>query len=302
MNEPSIIPQYYRRFELAWEPEPEAVERLRRYLLWALGILLVLGIGLPFIHLAPDVQAPQDVVPPRLAQLMVENKPKPPPPKPIEKPEVKPLPVVKPVPQVDVRKKVEQSKEMKTIKDQLADLRDVVDTTALSKARDVNAAPGQENRADRSMITAKAGTGSAGITNAGVSHGFGPGAGALGNNVTGKVTSGIAAASKGTSTGSSNGKGGRSDEEIELVFDKNKGALYALYSRALRERADLQGKLVLELTIAPSGDVSDCRVVSSELNDPELEAKIVARVKLFHFETRDVNPVKVTKPIEFFPA
>lgn len=299
-----MIPEYYRKFELAWEPEPEAMERLRRYLKWALGVLLVFGLGLPFIHLAPIVQAPEDAVPPRLAQLMIENKPKPPPPKPIEqpKPEEKPVPKpeVKPLDKVDVRKKVEQSAAMKTIKDQLADLRDVVDTKALSNARDVVAGP--DSRSDRSMITSKVGTGSSGITSASSSRGFGSGAGALGNHVAGTVTSNIAAANKGTSTGSSNGKGGRSDEEIELVFDKNKGALYALYSRALRERADLQGKLVLELTIDPSGDVSDCHVVSSELKDPELEAKIVARVKLFHFEARDVNPVKVTKPIEFFPA
>ncbi len=67
-------------------------------------------------------------------------------------------------------------------------------------------------------------------------------------------------------------------------------------------KPDLQGKLVIELNIEPTGDITDCRVVSSELKDPELEAKIVARVKLFHFEAKDVNPVKVTKPIEFFPA
>ena len=64
------------------------------------------------------------------------------------------------------------------------------------------------------------------------------------------------------------------------MFDRNKGAIYALYTRALRERPELQGKVVLEFTIAPSGEVTACRVVSSELSDPELERKIVARVRL----------------------
>ena len=32
-----------------------------------------------------------------------------------------------------------------------------------------------------------------------------------------------------------------------------------------------------------------CRVVSSELNDPDLESKIVARVRLFHFDAKDVD-------------
>jgi TonB family protein len=104
-----------------------------------------------------------------------------------------------------------------------------------------------------------------------------------------------------TRTGSS-GKAGRSPEEIELVFDRNKGAIYALYSRALRERPELQGKMVLEFTIAPSGEVTACRVVSSELQDAELERKIVARVKQIRFEAKDVETMTTTKPIEFFPA
>ena len=94
----------------------------------------------------------------------------------------------------------------------------------------------------------------------------------------------------------------RSREEIELVFDRNKSAIHALYSRALRDNPALQGKVVLEVTIAPSGDVTDVRLVSSELGDPDLERKLVARVKMFKFEAKDVVTMTTTKPIEFFPA
>ena len=86
------------------------------------------------------------------------------------------------------------------------------------------------------------------------------------------------------------------------MFDRNKSAIYALYSRALRDKPTLQGKVVLEVTIAPSGEVTACQVVSSELNDPELERKLVARVRMFRFEARDVATMTTTKPIEFFPA
>jgi len=102
-------------------------------------------------------------------------------------------------------------------------------------------------------------------------------------------------------TGSS-GKAARSREEIELIFDRNKGRLDNLYARAQRANAELQGKLVLELTITPAGEVTMCRVVSSELKDPELEGKIVAMVRLFRFEAKDVDTITVTKPIDFFPA
>ena len=94
----------------------------------------------------------------------------------------------------------------------------------------------------------------------------------------------------------------RSREEIEMVFDQNKGAIYALYSRALRKNPALRSKLVLRLTIAPNGTVTMCEVVSSELNDEELERKLVQRVKLFRFEAKDVEPITTTKPIDFFPA
>jgi hypothetical protein len=48
--------------------------------------------------------------------------------------------------------------------------------------------------------------------------------------------------------------------------------------------------------------VTSCRVLSSDLNDPELERKLIARVKLFRFDERDVEAVTTTKPIDFFPA
>ena len=86
------------------------------------------------------------------------------------------------------------------------------------------------------------------------------------------------------------------------MFDRNKGRIYSLYARALRDNAELQGKLVLEFTISPSGEVTMCRVVSSELKDPDLERKIIALVRLFHFDPKDVDTITTTKPIDFFPA
>ena len=83
------------------------------------------------------------------------------------------------------------------------------------------------------------------------------------------------------------GKASRSREEIELIFDKNKGAIFALYNRALRMDPSLEGKLVLRLTIAPSGEVTFCEIVSSELGDAELERKLVQRIRLFRFESKD---------------
>ena len=83
----------------------------------------------------------------------------------------------------------------------------------------------------------------------------------------------------GTLQEGSSGKASRSIEEIKLVFERNKGAIYALYNRALRDEPSLQGKVVLELKIAPSGQVDGLRIVSSELKAEELEKKLNEKKK-----------------------
>ena len=74
------------------------------------------------------------------------------------------------------------------------------------------------------------------------------------------------------------GKASRSADEIALVFTRNKGAIDAMYARALRDNPALQGKVVIELTIAPSGEITGGAIVSSELNDKEFEGKLLARI------------------------
>jgi len=64
----------------------------------------------------------------------------------------------------------------------------------------------------------------------------------------------------------------------------------------------LQGKIVLKLTIAPSGQVTMCKVVSSTLKAPALERKIELRVRLFNFGAKKVPAVTISYPIDFFPA
>jgi periplasmic protein TonB len=112
----------------------------------------------------------------------------------------------------------------------------------------------------------------------------------------------LAGTGQGATRGGGSGKASRGAEEIALVFTKNKGAIDAMYARALRDTPALQGKVVLEITIAPSGDITAARIVSSELNDPEFESKLLARIRLFKFDAKDVATLTATKPIDFFPA
>lgn len=98
-------------------------------------------------------------------------------------------------------------------------------------------------------------------------------------------------------------KSGRSLDELQLVFDRNKGAFYTLYNRALREDPSLQGKVTLRITIAPNGSVTDVRIVDSQLNNPGLEQRILTRVRTLNFGAKpNVDTVTLNYPMYFMPS
>jgi len=296
------IAPYFRKFDLPWGLREESE---RKFVVLLRNLLIVCTILAIIVALLPKPERakvkPEDL-PDRVVQLIVE-KPKPPPPPPPPEPEKQPEPE-KPKP--EQQKPIEKPKPnvrnqgMLALADELADLRD----QNLDLQDPQLKTPVADARSERNLITSQAGRASGGINTANLARGFGGGAGAIGTHSTTQVQHGQGldpnAGGRVQRTGTS-GKGSRAREEVEIVFDRNKGALYALYGRALRDQPELQGKLVLEFTIAPTGEITMCRVVSSELNDPELEKKIVARVRLIRFKPADVEPLTVSKPIEFFP-
>ena len=139
---------------------------------------------------------------------------------------------------------------------------------------------------------------------AGGGGGGGPGGGGArdGTGSGSSVGGGGGAGKGGTLNRGNSGKATRSIEDIKLVFERNKGAIYALYNRALRDDPALQGKVVLELKIAPSGAVEGLRIVSSELKAEELEKKLLARIRQFDFGAKDVDQMVVTWPVDFLPS
>jgi len=301
-----MLAPFYRQYELPWEVDPEVEGRYRKILKWVLGGLVLLALVFMLVP-SPKRTVNEEAIPKRLARIMIaeQPKPKPPPPKVEERPKpvVKPVPVPPPVRTPELARRRAQKSGLLKYQDELADLRQDMNVN-VGATKNLTGVVGADSHAERSLITSNIGAGSGGITAASVSRGFGTGAGSLTGHETTAVSSRLAREgldADGPRRGA-NGKAGRSREEIELVFDREKGAIYALYSRELRQHPELQGKLVLEFTIAPSGEVTMCRVVSSDLNDPDLERKIVSRVRLFRFEAKDVAPITTTKPIDFFPA
>lgn len=309
---------FYREYDLPWTTGRSQDKKFQRLLGIIFLICLVLSIVWPFIPVPEPDPFDVEEIPPRIVKLLLEEKPlPPPPPPPVEREpepeainpepervvEADPEPEPEPVPD---RAEVARAQAQAAMMPFAADLADLVDNDLLNQVadrRELSASVGRAVRNERSMITSKVGAASGGINMAAMSRNTG-GSGIAGRSTT-RVASpvaGIGQAGGGARRSGSSGKASRSREEIELVFDKNKGAIFALYNRALRRNPSLEGKLVLRLTIDPNGVVSFCEIISSELGDEELERKLVQRVKLFRFDAKDVEAITTTKPIDFFPA
>jgi periplasmic protein TonB len=303
-----VLAPFYRLYDLPWSPTEEVERRFRKVVRNAFIVFAVFAILIPLLPMRERDQVKAPEIPDRIVKLVLE-KPAPPPPPPPKIEEKKPEPEKKveqpkpPPPKPDARERAQNAGLLK-LQDQLADLRDNAILDKAAQTKNLTGKIGEETRSERSLITSRVGTSSGGINTSSLSRGYGGGAGSLTGHSTTQVSSATLAA-QGTNKverGAGSGKASRSEEEIAMVFDRNKGAIHALYTRALRDKPDLQGKLVLELTIGADGSVVRCEVVSSELNDPELERKLVSRVKLFRFEAKDVGTITVTKPIDFFPS
>ena len=172
--------------------------------------------------------------------------------------------------------------------------------------------------AQRSLVTVQAKNGSSGgIGSARVSMNVGSGNGnGLGGNGIGRggshgngagfedVESSIADIAENDRPLSDGPAGsGRTDEEIQIVFDRYKAALYRIYNRELRRDPTLKGKILLRISIETSGSVSMCKVENTDLGSPGLVAKIVERVKRFNFGPKDGVPaITILYPIDFLPA
>ncbi len=271
----------------------------------------------------PDVKAP--IVEKKVEP--VKEEPPPPPPK-VElkvKPEPEPVAEIKPdleeiarmqqqrrEAEIAVARKKAATTGLLALSNDLAAIRDKpVVSNALGNENLTGSGPSRkETVVQRAMITSGVAAtkgASMGINTANLSKGAS--GGGLSERATTRVNAPPAlaavseSATKPANAAKASGqKASRTDAEIQWVFDKNKNALYSLYNRALRQDPTLQGKVVLKITIDPSGGVTSCEVVSSEMSAPELIQKIVARVLLFDFGSKDVAVTVTTFPIEFLPT
>lgn len=309
----------FRDGVMPWSTNGDDERRFRRSVLACLLLAFFLGFGVHMWQLPEPDEDEVVEVPERLAKLVLEKKkPKPKPQPVVKKPEEKVRDLEKPKQQVakeepkpsnverkQARKKVERAGVL-AFKDNFQDLiQDDLDNR-LGNQTQLSTAGKKENRSQRSLITAAAKSGSDGINTSALSRNSGGVGSALDGVSFSRVSSGIG--TEGDFAGEdrplSDGVGpSRTDEEIQIVFDRYKSALYRIYNRELRNNPALQGKMVLRITILPDGSVSLAAVETTDMDSPALDSKIVARVKRFNFgEKVGVPTITILYPIDFLPA
>ena len=293
----------------------------------AAALILMVGmIAIPIKEREQEIELPE-----RVAKLVRQERQLPPPP-PMPEPEVpeeqpepepepelveelpdEPLPVSNDEPQLaqeqqpDTREQV-KSKGILAFRDSFASRADIKPSAQLGLDASISDAGAAESgRPERMMVTTTAPGSSGGINLADYSRDFGGGGDGSGGGMAGVAVSRVA-----SSIGGGDGpnrplaggaSAGRTDEEIQIVFDRYKAALYRLYNRELRKDPTLRGQLVLRLTIEPDGSVSMCELHSGSMNAPELAAQVVGRVKTFDFGAKeDIVAVTIIYPIDFLPA
>jgi hypothetical protein len=315
-----------RQAVMPWTRGGEDDQRLRKSLAGALAACLVLGLIFPLIDLPmPKVGEPVEV-PERLARLVEQRLPPPPPPvreeprpeepvvepepvpveepTPQEQPKVAEAPRPQPTPEPTTRQRAE-SAGILAFREQFSGLAETRPSAQLgAQARISGAGEGPSQRPERSMVTTQAPGSSGGINLAALSRGGGGGGGSMAGVEVTRATSSIGGggADRPTAGGPGGATAGRTDEEIQIVFDRHKAALYRLYNRELRRDPTLRGQMVMRIRIEPDGSVSLCELQSTDMNAPDLMAQVLERVRTFNFGPKDVPVVTVLYPIDFLPA
>lgn len=299
---------------LPWSNRHGDAMRQRTIMVTAMVVALLLTVILPRWEVPEPERVETIEIPERLATLIVKKPPPPPPPEPPKpeegeeqaeaEPEAEPAP--EPEEKSEARKTVEKA-GLLAFKQDFSQIMDAsADIKLGSQAKIVTqGAPQRRQPATRSMVTSNVQFSEPGAAAASISR-----KDVIGDdNKLKKVefthieNPQVAALDSRQMANNTPSATRRSDEEIQVVFDRYKDALYRIYNRELRKNSLLKGKLVLKLTIEPGGKVSNCRVESSELNSEELEKKIIARVMRFNFGAKKgAKPLTILYPIDFLPA
>ncbi|WP_250461374.1 AgmX/PglI C-terminal domain-containing protein [Microbulbifer litoralis] len=307
---------------LPWSASADEDTRFGRFLRTGLILFALLGAAVTLIPVPELTREQAERIPPQLAKVILEKqqlpepqpkaKPKPEPrkaekkkpepkPEPEKKPEPKPEPKEKPpAAEVKLAREKAANSGLLQMQDDLQAMRESVDVAEVSGAQLAGSAA-EAQTVQRSVIGDRAKASSGGVKTTGLSQDTG--GTALAARETTQVSNAQASGSaREVAKKVRREKSARAEQSIRSVMEANKGAIYAIYNRALRRDPMLQGKVTVKLVIESNGSVSAISIVDSELNNPSLERKLLARIRLINFGAANVEQTTLNYSIDFLPS
>ncbi len=323
----------YRTPELPWANNKQG-ELFRNILLIFLTVTLVLGVAVPNISLPEIKREKLEKLPPQLAKVIKRKKEKPKP-KPIVKAKikekkiekkvevkkevVKPKPKVvakvrpkpKPKPKAVVKKKhtPEQRKAAKAkakklianFASDLADMQSMVDMSTLSVDSSVLNNAGMAATSVGTVIDQAAVSRVSGVDESQLTRATGAEQLAVASRSVTEVKALPKEALASAAVPDQKLAGmARTQMQIRRVFERNQSRFNRIYRKALRSNPALEGTVILDVTIASSGEVSDCIVKSSDLQDAKVERRMTSTCKMLAFDEAVKEDV-FEMPLTFAP-
>lgn len=322
----------YQAPQLPWSNSQQ--ERLfKLVLIVLLAVTFILGIAIPNVQLPEIDRHKAEELPPQLARVIkrkketpkpkpipkVQEKPKPekieqkpeakvkpkPVPKVVAKPKPKPKP--KPVPKNErtpERVKAAKEKAKKLIadfSDNLSEMRSMaddmtrlVDNSALSNAGAAATTVG-------TVVDAKAVERVSGVDESKLTRETGAENLQVAERDTTEVEELPQEALADNSQAQEKAPGmARSQMDIRRVFEQSKSRFDRIYRRALRSNPILQGTVTLGITVAASGEVKDCIVKESELDDKKVMRRMTMTCKMLAFDQASAED-EFEFPLTFAP-
>lgn len=313
---------YTKPPQLPWA-EGKSESLFHKILIALLAVTLVLGIVVPNLDMPEIKREKLEKLPPQLAKVIKRKKEKPKPkpvakvkekqpekkveqPKKVEKPKpkvVQPKPkpvakVIKPKPKPKpkkVSKKERTPERIKAAKEKakklvsafsadLSDMKSMVDMSTLAVDSTALTNAGAATTAVGSVVSQEAVGRVSGVDESQLTRATGAEGLAVASRDTTKVKELPAEALAEKAKEQKIAGMSRSQMQIRRVFEQSKSRFDRIYRKALRSNPALAGTVTLGVKVSAEGDVTDCAVKDSELNDSKVEKRIKLTCKMLAFE------------------
>ncbi len=316
---------------LAWNQEEGEHKRLIRIISAVLPVFFIMVIYVSWIQLPEQDRQTLEKLPPQLAKVILKKEKPKPEPKLVKQPEIekprpepkvaeKPKPkevVEKPKPRIVKQDKVKPKPKPEEVKlarekaknsgllamsNQLSALSALADNVKLDTPKTLTAKPIARKVEDK-LVASATSTKSSGMRDANLTQDTQTLSLASRQTTELEKADEIAMELEVAELEAKRLVAERTREDIRRTMDANKAAINSIYNRELRKKPSLRGAFTAQLTVEPSGQVSNCMTTDSTLNEPSLEDKICKRLRLVNFgQKQGVDTATINYPIELFPG